>query len=109
MELDDTLENEKSKEITFWKVLSNSRVVFSVLACIMSMMSITFSEPIFALRIEDFGYDANASGFIFVALTIPYIFGCPLVSRIIKKYSKRGVMIIGFFLTGLVGTMFGPS
>jgi len=73
------------------------------------MVTLTFTEPIFAFRIEEFGYAGNTSGFVFIALTVPYIAACQFVSQVTEKYSNRGVMIIGFIITGFVGTMFGPS
>ncbi len=39
----------------------------------------------------------------------PYIFACPIVPYVLKKYSKINVMIFSLILVSALSTLFGPS
>jgi hypothetical protein len=49
------------------------------------------------------------SGFLLVAMAVPYIVGCLSVPYVLKKYSKMNVMIFSFILVSAFSTLFGPS
>ena len=85
------------------------RVLMAFLACMIAIMNISFLEPIISLRVKEFGYRKEISGFVFTAMTIPYMIACPFVSKAMKKYPKKNIMVIAFILLTIFSTMFGPS
>ena len=72
-------DEEVVKRITYKNIAWNFRVILAVMTCTFVWMNITFVEPIWAIRAQDFGYDQSQAGYFFSFLTVPYIFGCPTV------------------------------
>ncbi len=97
------------KKITYWTVLKDVRVIMAFLACMIAIMNVTFMEPIMSIRVKEFGLPPEISGFMFTAITIPYIIACPFVLKICEKYPKRNIMVTCFIILTIGSTMFGPS
>ena len=89
--------------------MKDVRVIMAFLACMIAIMNVTFMEPIVSLRVVEFGYSPEISGFLFTAITIPYIIACPFVMKAIKKYPKRNIMVTAFIIITIFSTLFGPS
>ncbi len=107
---EDKVEDDEIKsKIGYFKVLADMRVIMAFLAAVVSYMTVEFLEPILSLRLNDFGYAPEISGYLFTAMTTPYIIGCAMVPLAMKKHSKRTVMIIAFILVSFLSTLFGPS
>jgi MFS family permease len=89
--------------------LKDVRVIMAFLACMIAIMNVSFMEPIISLRVIEFGFNAEVSGFLFTAMTIPYIIACPFVLKAIKRWPKRNIMVTAFIIITIFSTMFGPS
>ena len=81
----------------------------SFLTCLMTLINISFTEPILALRVVDFGYQPEFAGFIFCVSNITYFAGCIAVIKLLDSYQKLDMMLYCTLSKVFLVTLFGPS
>ena len=71
--------------------------------------AVTFLQPILALHLEKFGYNAVYIGFSFAIPTLIYASTSPLIYVMTARMRKSGVIMVGYTILAIGLFLVGPS
>jgi MFS family permease len=66
-------------------------------------------QPILAIHLQKFGYDAVYIGFSFAIPTLIYASTSPLIYVMTSRIRKTGVILIGYMILSIGMFLIGPS
>ena len=79
---------ERVYDFTFWKVLCHFEIWTSAMCIAISLMCLTFKEPVLAIKLSDYNLSVTQKGWVFAVDPITYIIASACLNFV--KEEKNG-------------------
>lgn len=108
----DDLEDEviDTSKYSYFKMISNKRILFANCALLVNIFQYTFIDPFLANRmLVDFNLGEKSASLLFFVLGVGYAGACQGVHLTLNYFTFRRCFFTFFILNGLCTLMYGPT
>mmetsp|Transcript_2424 Transcript_2424/g.2849 ORF Transcript_2424/g.2849 Transcript_2424/m.2849 type:complete len:291 (+) Transcript_2424:458-1330(+) len=103
------LSMDEKERVSYFKLFMNPKFIINSVAAFMCYFSVILSEPVFVLRVEEFGLNTTSAGLVFSLTFLALIISCILMSKLSGKLQNK-TFILGGVLIATVGQfLVGPA